>query len=245
MIIDFKSFIFGFLIGCVILALVVLLCLFFINKRFVKKSIKAIDISNSDVQDIIKEKQNKVLKSYKFGVKNNIVLMQEISKELIEDIASYYYPNSKYPQYEISIDEALDLNLHITERLKGIVDTKVIGIIKNVRISQLIYILDVKDKIEGHGAYQVSKKYKLDKVFKLGYSIFNAASVSYWVRKLIYSSTLESTLRGVGLLTINIIGEEANQLYSRKVIDKQKNIMEKEITKLLSEFDASDWQETI
>ncbi|ERJ11578.1 hypothetical protein [Haloplasma contractile] len=232
---DIKSLVFGFVLGIIFILIVTWIVIVIANHRFVKKSIKASKINNGDVKKQIKKKQNKIIKSTKLGVTHNVELMHTLTKELIFEIAEYYYPNSKYPHLEISLIEALDLNEKITERLKHLLEIKGIGILKRIRLSQVVTILEIKKNIEDNTVYKFSKKYNLDKVVKYGYSALNVANPAYWVRKLIYTSTLETSIRSVSAVALNIIGEEAMELYSKKVIPSNE-ITEEELERVLKEI---------
>lgn len=236
---EIKSLILGFFLGILFVIIVIYIFVYFLNRKFIKKSLESNNIDNNDINSIIVNKQRKILKSKKIGLSNNINLMNNLIREVIFDIAKYYYPESKNPHYEISLIEALDMNERITERLKKIIDNKVFTIIKDIRISQIIKIMEYKKVMENKKIYNLSKKYNLQKVVSYSYTALNIASPSYWIRKLIYTSTLETTLRGIGIMTINIVGEEATHLYSKKIIDNRDILLDKEIKKFIKEIEMS------
>ena len=196
-------------------------------------------LSNQDIQELISAKQKKIIKSTRMGMKHNFNLMQDCTKELVSNIAHYYYPNSKHPELEITFIEALDMNEKVIKRLRNIFDIKGISILKQVRISQILHILEVKRTIEKNPVYQFSKKYNLNKVVSVGIAALNIANPAYWIRRIIFTSTLESSLRAIGVMTLNIVGEEANTLYSKKIIDNRDTIIEKELEKFIKEIETA------
>lgn len=234
---DAKSLILGFLLGIIFIFLLLGITIFIINRNFLKKSIKANQIDNKEIRNLIKSKQKQIIKSYKVGLNNNFNLVQDLTKDLVLEVAEYYYPNSKYPHLEISIIEAIDMTERVTERLKEILDFKAIGLLKNIRISQIIYILETKKNIENNSFYKISKKYRLDKVISYGYTALNFTNPSYWLKRITFTSTLETTLRSVAVMTLNIVGEESSRLYSKKILDNTDKILEKEFEKFAKEIE--------
>lgn len=236
---DIKSFILGFLLGILFLFFIFLLTIYITNKRFLKKCFNDSTIENQTIRQLIANKQKQIVKSPRIGFTNNIALMQELTKDLIQEIATYYYPNSKYPHLEINFIEAIEMNERVLERIKQILDFKIIGILKTIRISQIISILETKKNIENHKLYQLSKKYRLNNIISYGYAALNYANLGYWVRRLIFTSTLETTLRSVAVMTLNIVGEESSQLYSKKILDNSDKILDKELEKFVKQIEAS------
>lgn len=238
-VVDPKSFILGFLVGVLLIFLAFILIIYVTNRRFLKKSLQATEIDNEIIRKLISSKQKKIMKSPRIGFTNNFQLVQEETKILVLDIAKYYYPNSKYPHLEINFIEAIDMNERVLNRLKQILDLKVIGIMKNIRIAQIISILETKKNLENTKVYQLSKKYHLNKVLRYGYTALHVTNPGYWLRKVIFTSTLETTLRSVAVMTINIVGEEASRLYSKKILDSSDKLLDKELAKFVKEIEAS------
>lgn len=215
---DVRSLLFGMAIGILLTLISIVIIIYYSNRQFIKHCAKAEIIAEPIVQQIIKEKQKEMLLSLRLGFMNNLLRIQELTKELVHEIAVYYYPESRYPELEISIYEALELNRLITERLQSILQHKITTPLKHLRIAQILMILDIKKNIENHPAYQFSKKYKLEKVLKYGYTAFNLTNPFYWIRKVIFHSTIESTLRGFGTLVLHVVGEETSRLYAHRLI---------------------------
>lgn len=236
---DYRSILFGFVLGILFVISLLALLVHITNKRFIKMSIESFTVDNEDISKLVTNKRKKILKSTRLGVINNFYLVQELTLELVKEIAEYYYPDSKYPHLEITIEEALDMNERILERLRLILDFKLVSFLRNIRISQIISVLEFKKTIEQNKIYQGAKKLHLDKLISYGYAAFNITNPKYWLTRIILTSTLESTLRGVAIMTLNIIGEEANRLYSRKIIDNSDKILEKELEKFIKEIEAS------
>lgn len=236
---DILSILLGFVLGILFILLILIITVFLTNKKYLQHCRESFTVENDVIKKIISKKQKQIITNTKLGITNNLINLQNITKELIEEIASYYYPESKYPYLEISLAEVLDLNQKINDRLKQILDIKFISFLKNIRLAQIQLILNTKKSIENHKVYQLSKKYHLNKFLSYGFMALNITNPAYWIRKIIYTSTLETTLRSIAVMAINIIGEEASQLYSKKVIEKSDSLLEKELHKFIKEVEAS------
>ena len=239
---DFKSVMFGLALGILLTTFVIVCVIYYSNRQFVKHCLNTENVSDTIVQQIIKEKQREMMLSPRLGIVNNVQRIQELMKELVHEIAIYYYPDSKYPELEISIYEALELNRIVTERLQNILDRKITTPLKNLRLAQIMLILDVKKSIENNKLYQFSKKFKLEKFFKYGYTALNITNPIYWVRKLIFSSTIESTMRGFGTLALHVVGEESSRLYGHRLI-RDPEVEEQEIDQLIHSINQFEMDE--
>jgi len=239
MLMDLRSVIFGFTLGVLFIFILIAIIIHYTNKSFIRKSIQAFDVDNEDIKALVVSKQKRIIRSTRLGVIKNYYLVQQLTVDLVKEIARYYYPDSKYPHLEITIEEALDMNERILERLRTILDVKMISFLKNIRIAQIISFLEFKKTIEQNKLYQGAKKIHIDKLISYGYTAINFTNPNYWVRKVLITATLESTLRGIAITTLNIIAEEANRLYSKKIVDNSDIILEKELERFIKEIEAS------
>ena len=186
---DIKSIFFGIAIGITFTLIVLVLIIYFSNRKFLKHCLQSAAVNDTIIQQIIMDKQKEVVMSPRLGFVNNFNRLQNIIQEMIHEIAIYYYPDSKYPELEVSIFEGLELTRQVSERLQSILNHKITSPIKHLRLSQIMMILDFKKSIENNKLYN-SQKYKLEKFVKYGYTALNLTNPLYWIRKLIFTSTL-------------------------------------------------------
>jgi hypothetical protein len=92
---------------------------------------------------------------------------------------------------------------------------------------------DIAISSEDKKAYKFFKEYKLDKFAKSGYMALNFMNPLYWVRKLIFTSAIEIGLRSIGVMTMHIIGGEADQLYNKKILVNDKESLEEELDNVI------------
>jgi hypothetical protein len=236
---DLKSVLFGIILGFLFTIILILLTIFLVNRRFIKKNLEARNsIENESVKDFIKDKQKQIIWSSELGIKQSYILIDQLTRELVHEIAAHYYPKSKSPVLEITLYELLELTEKVSIQLKAILDHKAISPIKSLRLSSIKSIIEVKGIIEEKKIYKFLDKYKLGKVVKYGYIALNLVNPAYWIRRLIFTSTIEIGMRSLGVMTLHIVGEEANQLYSKKVLNNDHKSIEKELDDVIKEIES-------
>ncbi len=89
-----------------------------INLENVKKS--NVEVSIEELELMVIDKQKLFKKSKKEGNSKLSKLTFDMSYQLTEEIASYFFPDSKYPMFELSVHELMNLNHYITDRISEI-----------------------------------------------------------------------------------------------------------------------------
>jgi hypothetical protein len=139
---------------------------------------------------------------------------------LIHDIARVYFPDSKYPIYELSIDELMTLIHYITDRVDSLFKGPILRPLKKIRISYILKVIDTKRKIDENKAVKTASKLRTPwKVTKTVLNIFNPV---YWVRKLMISTTLVAVTNKICGIIIDVVGEETNNVYSKSVFNAER-----------------------
>ena len=151
--------------------------------------------------------------------------LKDLSWQLMNDIAKIYYPDSKYPISELSIDELIKLCYYITNRIDEIFQGKFFKLTRNFKISQLMYIIDKKKQFDDNKIIRTSKKLKVEKVYNVTKNILNIFNPAHWVRKLILGSTLDLGYKKIANIVIDInlhIAIKSNQI--KAFISQQNSI---------------------
>ena len=78
--------------------------------------------------------------------------------ETVNRIATVYYPNSKYPLYELNIEELILLLHYLSNRIDSIFDKGIFKYFKKASLSQVFRILDFKKKVDDNKATKALKK---------------------------------------------------------------------------------------
>lgn len=196
-----------------------------------------IDVDEEELKNIIIEKQKKFKRNKKLGNQSVAKLTFDMSYELVEEISKYFFPESKYPMLELSVNELLNLNHYITTRLDEILDKPILKNTKNLQITKIVGMYEKKKAIEQTKLIKAAKKYKVVKVVKYGAAVINIVNPVYWFRKIVINTSIDIMTRKVCLVVIGIVGEETTKIYSKKLFDKpvELDFVEKEMLSLFDE----------
>ncbi|MCK9471214.1 MAG: hypothetical protein WC006_07035 [Bacilli bacterium] len=211
--------VFGFLLCFLIYFTFVIASL---KKEEKKVEVNKENISMERIERLIKSAKNQYLvDSATKSTAEKINDVKEISWELINAIAKEYFPDSKYPIYELSIDELMMLNHYITNRVDSLFKGPVLKPFKKLRIAYILKILDMKKKIDENKAVKAATK--LNKPWKIALSVLNVFNPAYWVKKLMISTTLVAVTNKIGSLVIEVVGDETNKVYSKSVFNEERS----------------------
>jgi len=239
---DIRNFLLGMATGFVLLTLFIAFILL-TGRRNKRKTFmsKEIPLNEKAVQELILAKQNELIDTVKFTDNAYFRVAFDLSFELMQEIAKYYFPDSKYPMYELSIQEILDLNFYITKEIEKLVNGKFIRHFKNNRLSTIVNILNKKKAIDNSKLMKLSRKYQVSKLYTIGRAALNYANPIFWFRKLAIKPSVTLVTREVCKYIINIFGEETNKVYSKKIFEDPDDVakVETKIDELLDKENES------
>ncbi len=224
---DFSSLI-SFLIGISFGFLVLLLIYVYAVLKNMNKGLK---LRKTDEQDIDEEEIKwliqDAIKLFKDKESREAVgygkHLLEVNKELSVDIAKKFYPKSKYPYLELTIDETLMLNHYITDRFQELMaSSKILKLTRGWTLAKIVEMNEVKNKIEKNVIVKTAKKYS--GITKAAGAVLNAVNPVYWFRRLTKEVALQIISIQIGVALIKITGEETYKIYSKKVFDEEKTI---------------------
>lgn len=216
---DVTNFLLGIITGFILLGLFITFMFTTSSRRKQRKRLLALPemIEKKEVFQMIESKQQQLLETVKLTDNAYFRVAFELSYELAEDIARYYYPKAKYPMYEISIEELLELNYYITKRVEKLVNGKFLKHFKGYKISTIIDILNKKKAIDNSKLMQLNRKLKISKIFSVGKAVLNYANPIYWFRRLAIKPSTVLVTKEVCKFIIAIVGEETNNVYSKSL----------------------------
>ena len=149
--------------------------------------------------------------------------LQNITAELTVDIAKKFYPKSKYPYLELTVDETLNLAHYITDRVEDLLQGKILRMTRGLTLAKIYELNETKTKIDNNKFVKAARKYS--KVTKAAVAVLNAVNPVYWFRKLTKETALNIIVVRIGLSIIAITGEETYKIYSKKVFNVEKTIV--------------------
>jgi len=219
------SFIIGILFGCALLALVysVLVVTSLKRKKYVI-SAQNNEVSDEEVKEIIDNSIKQFKDSSLKGSANVVEHCRDICFNLVVDISRRFFPKSKRPFAELSVDEILKLAVYISDRINEIIDRPGLRGIKKLKLSTILSFGDAKKIIDDSELMKATKKYKVKQVFSTIFGALNFLNPVYWVRRTVVNTTLDFAVKKLCLAIISIVGEETYRIYSKKVFDEEKLI---------------------
>ncbi len=230
--IDFKTII-AFIIGIVIgLILFLILFVIFALISLGSKKIKLKNVEENVYLDEIKELIYQAQKEYKDNsLRGNISknkYLYNISNDLIYLIATKFYPNSKNPLLELSLNDTFILIDNIKIRLEEVLDRRGVRILKKFKVSTYLDVIFKNNNLTKNKDINKNKENKKK---------LNVLNPAWWVRKSVIDNALQIIFNKFYLIIIAIVGEETYKIFINKTKDETKLIdtnSETNVNELLS-----------
>jgi hypothetical protein len=234
----FSGVLFGFILMMLIYLVAVITSL---NKEVKRKKVDEEDIDEKEIQWLIKDAQNQFKDKEKREAVGYGSHLLKLSIDLSHDISRKFYPESKYPYLELTIDEFLLLMQYVSNRFNELLNKPILKFFKGMTLRRLVSLKDAKDKIDENLIVKTSNKFKLNKLFKGTMMVLNAVNPVYWFRRLVLDNITNVVMIKLGLVVLSLIGEETYKIYSKKVFNTEKELdsdiesIYKEIEELMKE----------
>jgi len=205
-----------------------------------------VDVDDDELRFLIVEKRKLFKRNKKLGNKSIAKLTFEMSYELVEEIATYFFPDSKYPMLELNVNELLDLNHYITDRIRDILDKPVLKNTMNIQVTNIVKMYDKKKLIQENKIFRAAQKYKVGKILKYGSAAVNVINPVFWFRKLVINTSIDVMTKKICIVIIGIVGEETTKIYSKKVFDKplELDMVDEEVKTLIEKGVIEDDEDT-
>lgn len=217
------SFLCGVFIGMIILLLIYALAVVssIKTKNFIIKT-EQDDLTTMEVKQMVVDAQTAFKDKSLRKDSSRFAHCEALSKDLAYAIAVRYYPKSKYPFFELSINEITMLTKYVTKRVEELLDHRGIRLIKKLKVSTIVSFTSKKKQIEESKAFKatISVGSTASKIK----NVLNILNPLNWGRKLIVDNILNLILDKICLVIIAIVGEETYKIYSKKVFNTDVDI---------------------
>ncbi len=156
---------------------------------------------------------------------------KDIAMQLMINIAKVYYPDSKYPLMELSVEEVLKLNSYILTKVENLFNGKILRKMRGFKIASVFKIKDKFDKFSENKVVKVVNKQKLVDKGKNILSILKIFNPSFIFKKV--SQGVNTLLIDkIIIILLKIVGSETAQVYSKNIFKEDD-----ELTVLLNDID--------
>lgn len=219
----------GFVLASTIYGIYMLLCL---KKEEKGRRIRSLD--NDVTNEEIKEKINEIKEKFIINIEglSTREKFEELGYSLFETmntVAGLYYPDSKYPLYELTIDELILLLHYVSDRVDTMFSKPFLRPFKKMTVSQIFKFIDMRKQMNEKKIVKVITNKKTHKIKDIVLGTLNIINPIYWFRKIIMGTTINTAIRKACLIVIDIVGEETNKTYSKAIFDKERKIYHDEI----------------
>lgn len=240
---DVKYFLLGIITGIILLILSLLFIFSFKERKKAKGRLgQTVALDDRVVIDMIASKLEQLDQTVKLTDNGYFKVALDLSFELSEEIARYYFPESKFPIYELSIEEMLDLSHYIINRIEEVSNGKFFRLFKGYRVATIVDILNTRKRINESKLMKLTRKIKLQQIYSASKAVLNYANPVYWFKKLAIKPTTVLATKEICKYIITIFGEETNKIYS-KTIFREDEDKEEIIHKIEQAIDEDEGEE--
>ena len=225
--IDFTTiltFAIGALVGAMLLCLAyALFVVMTLRDKKYQTKLQANDLSAKEAEEMIHIAQEAFKSKDLRGDSTKMQHFKSISHDLVYGIASRFYPNSKRPLFELSIDEGIELIGYVQKRLDEILSNRVLKIFRRYSFSTILGLTQATTAVVDSKAFEVTKT--VSKGYQIGKKIVKSVlDPSWFVRKFTTDIAVSVIMNKLYLTTIAIIGEEAYKIYSKSYKNSYEEI---------------------
>lgn len=232
----------GILIGFV-LSLAIYLIIFVASIKAEKKKIDENRIKDEDAlkEDLVEKvseiKTNFLNDSTGLSTKEKSQMLGTTIYQTVNVIASTYYPESKYPIYELSVDELIVLLKYLSTRLDEVFSKNILKLFRKMTVTQVFNFIDAKKKVEDNKIVKATIKAKPHKIISTITATLNYANPIYWFKRIFTNTVVNFTINKIFILVIDIVADETSKAYSKSIYNEEININRMEIDQAIAEME--------
>jgi hypothetical protein len=163
--------------------------------------------------DIIRSFRRHYLLKWLPGTAISFKAINEMTLELIKEIARAYYPDDERPELKASLAGLVALHNRVGARLAVWLDTGPMRPFKDVELGTVLRYHEMYQNLKNHWGYTFIKRHHLDSAVRWGWTTINHANPWYWGRYAVYHGGKEVAARLFMARIAALVGEEAVRLY--------------------------------
>lgn len=217
------SFIVGLIFGMILLGLIyALLVVISIRDKKYKVEVNPDNLRQEEAIAMVKKAQDSFNDRELRGKLKKGEYFRRLTTDLVYGIASSFYPDSKYPLLEITIDEAIELMGYVQYRFDEILKKGPIKLIKRLKISTIFNVSVNAQSVVENKAFKATANVaeKASKVKK----VIDTINPMKWFKRLVVDNAIRIITNKLYLALLGIIGEEAYKIYSKSVLKHEETI---------------------
>ena len=165
---------------------------------------------------IIRSYRRRYLLKWLPGTAISFKAINEMSLELIKEIARVYHPDDDRPELKASLADLVALHNRVGTRLAAWLNTVPMRPFKDVELATVVRYHEMYQSLKNHWGYAFIKRHHLDQVVRWGWTAVNFANPWHWGRKAAYHGGKEVAARLLMARVADLVGEEAVRIYGRR-----------------------------
>ncbi|MGA9753749.1 MAG: hypothetical protein WBV23_01245 [Desulfobaccales bacterium] len=166
--------------------------------------------------DLIRSYRRRYLLKWWPGTIISFKAINDMSMELIKEIARVYHPDDDRPELKASLSDLVALHNRVGTRLAAWLETMPMRPFKDVELATVLRYHEMYQSLKGHWGYAFIKRHHLDQVARWGWTAVNFANPWHWGRKAAYHGGKEVAARLLMARVADLVGEEAVRIYGRR-----------------------------
>lgn len=212
----FATFGMGILMGFLIMLLLyILAAIKGMNKELKRRKVQESDVDINEVNWLIDEAKIRFKGLEKEKKQSTFTNVYNVGNNLAHNIASKFYPKSKKPLQELTVDEVLILTHYISDRIDELLSPKILKMFRGMTLKQILNLKNTGQKIVESKIYKTTMGAKLGKVWQA----VKVVNPFYWIKKGTVDQVIKIIIKKIALNSIVIIGEETYKIYSKKIFE--------------------------
>ena len=233
------AFLAGIFAGFCLLGLIYIFsCLKSLKKKEIKINNNLKNISKEDINQIILKYQEMFTdeKRRRKSIPFDYFKLSII--DMINEIAALFYPNSKHPLMELSIDELILLNRYITDKVNSLFNNNGLKVFRTIKMSTIAKLVETKSAIDNSALYKAARRYRFKKIGNFFLSIVNIINPYFWLKKFVINPTINHMINKICLMCYSIAAEETYYIYSKQAFIEDESTL-KELLDALNKDNSS------
>lgn len=234
------SFATGVVAGIILLVLYYLFaCLKEINKNSIKLNENIKKVSQEEIKEMIEEYQEsfEAEKSRRKAIPFDY--FKQSIWDMMNEIASQFYPKSKKPLTELTINEMIELDKYIVSKIEALLGHKGIQLIKGLRLSTIMAAVNSTNKVRKTKPVKFIERHGLIKAYNTIATVVTSLNPVTWVKRLVINPAVNVLIDKICLVCYSIIGGETYNVYSKQAF----KIDDQNIADIISSIDKNQENE--
>jgi hypothetical protein len=166
--------------------------------------------------ELIRSYRRRYLLKWWPGTAISFKAINDMSMDLIKEIARVYYPEEDRPELKASLSDLVALHNRVGSRLAAWLEAVPMRPFKDVELATVVHYHEMYQNVKSHWGFAFIKRYHLDQVARWGWTAFNYANPWHWGRKAAYHGGKEVAARLLMARVADLVGEEAVRIYGRR-----------------------------